>query len=358
MDKIFLYAYDRQNLGDDLFIHTITKRYPQVQFYMWSDSKNRENFRCLPNLKILDRRQGMIGVLRRIRPSLAIRYRNWLEKRCQAVVYIGGSIFMEYKNWEQIQNWWKYMVENRSVYVLGANFGPYHTEAYREKMAQIYGKMKDICFRDQYSYNLFSQIETVRQAPDILFSYPMPTAQVVQKQIFVSVINCAGRDESTGLTEYDASYVENMARLLEKYRRDGYQLVLSSFCEHEGDREGIRRILQAMNAENAADIQVLSYDGTNADGLTNAIAQSEFVVATRFHATILALVAGRPVLPVLYSDKTRHVLEDLGFDGPMIDLRTCQDYTTVGQPVSFTVDRQKLARQAQEHFRKLDEILK
>ena len=358
MRRVFLYAYDKQNLGDDLFIHTITKRYPHVQFYMWSDSKNREIFRCLPNLKIMEKGQGMMGVLDRIRPSLAVRYRNWLESRCQAVVYIGGSIFMEYQNWEHILNWWEYTAENRPFYVVGANFGPYHTEAYREKMAQIYGKMKDVCFRDQYSYNLFSQVVTVRQAPDILFGYPMPAAQVAEKQIFVSVINCAARDESHGLTEYDASYVENMACLLETYRRDGYRLVLSSFCEQEGDQEGIKKILQAMNAENAGDIQVLSYDGTNADVLAYAIAQSEFVVATRFHAAILALVAGRPVLPVLYSDKTRHVLEDLGFDGPMIDLRTCQDYTTVGRPADFLVDRQKLAREAQNHFRKLDEILK
>ena len=32
MNSVFLYAYDRQNLGDDLFVHTITKRYPDVQF--------------------------------------------------------------------------------------------------------------------------------------------------------------------------------------------------------------------------------------------------------------------------------------------------------------------------------------
>lgn len=359
MKKAFLYAYDRQNLGDDLFVHTIAKRYPHVKFYMWSDPQNRETFQCLPNLKILDRHGALVRFLNRIRPSLSSRYRNWVENRCQAVVYIGGSIFMEYDNWAQILNWWDYMAENRPFYVLGANFGPYHTEAYREQIAQIYAKMQDICFRDKYSYDLFRTVKTVRWAPDILFSHPMPQVDVAEKQVFVSIINCATRDESHNLTQYDESYVENMARLLTNYRQEGYRLVLSSFCAHEGDEEGIRKILKAMDGENAADIQVLNYDGTNADILTTAIAQSEFVVATRFHAAILAIAAGRPVLPVIYSDKTLHVLEDLGFDCTMIDLRSCEDYNTAAGSLNcFAVDRKGLAQEAQSHFEKLDEVLK
>ena len=47
MKKLFLYAYDRRNLGDDLFVHIITKRYPDVKFYMWSDKMNRETFACI-----------------------------------------------------------------------------------------------------------------------------------------------------------------------------------------------------------------------------------------------------------------------------------------------------------------------
>ena len=356
MKKAFLYAYDKQNLGDDLFVHTIANRYPHVQFYIWSDSKRRENFRCLPNLRVLGRDKGIMGFLGCIRPSLAVRYRSWIEKRCLAVVYIGGSIFMEYDSWEQILTWWDYMAEKRSFYVMGANFGPYHTEDYREKMAQIYAKMKDVCFRDRYSLDLFSQVKTVRQAPDILFSYPMPQVKVEEQQIFVSVINCAFRDGRHGLTAYDTSYVQNMAQLLSKYRQKGYRLILGSFCTHEGDDEGIGKILRVMGAEDAADIQVLSYDGTNADVLTTAIAQSEFVVATRFHAAILSIAAGRPVLPVIYSDKTLHVLEDLGFDGPMIDIRSCENYILM-EPTKIAVDVQKLAIEAQRHFKKLDEVL-
>ena len=350
MKKAFLYAYDRQNLGDDLFVHTITRRYPDVQFYMWSARKNRETFACLPNLKVIDQDSKLVHFLHKLRPSLIARYKGMIEKRCDAVVYIGGSIFMEYPNWETICIWWEWTAKNRPFYVLGANFGPWHTEDYRSKMEAIFRDCQDVCFRDRYSADLFPGI--TRQATDILFSYPMPKVPVKEKQIFVSVINCAGRDESHNLDNCDARYVENMANLLNGYLSDGHQLVLASFCKEEGDEEGVRKILAAMGCENDPRVSVLCYDGTNAEELTCAIAESEGVVATRFHALILAMAAGRPVLPIVYSDKTKHILEDVKFTGATYDLRE----NTLWMPVAMIASKVP-AGEAEKHFSELDIVL-
>ena len=349
MKKVFLYAYDRQNLGDDLFVHTITRRYPDVQFYMWSDVKNREVYACLPNLKVIDRDSRLVHLLGKLRPSLAARYKAWLEKRCDAVVYIGGSIFMEYSNWEQICTWWEWTAKNRPFYVLGANFGPWHTEAYRAKMEEIFRNCRDVCFRDKYSAGLFPGI--VRQAPDILFGYPMPRVPVKEDQVFVSAINCSGRDQSHDLNDHDTRYVSNMAALLNRLLTEGKEIVLASFCKEEGDEEGIRKILASMGAETDRRVRVLHYDGTNAQELTTAIAESGSVVATRFHATILAMAAGRPVLPIIYSDKTRHVLEDMGFSGTVYDLREDTPWT------EYTPTLAAAPVGADGHFVKLDFLL-
>ena len=353
MKRVFLYAYDRQNLGDDLFVHAITRRYPDVRFYMWSHKKNRKTYASLPNLKVIDSNSHFVQFLQKLRPSLVVRYKSWLEKRCDAVVYIGGSIFMEYPSWMQICNWWEYEAQNRPLYVLGANFGPYHTEAYREKMAEIFGSCRDVCFRDHYSKELFRNVATVRRSPDILFSYPMPKCAVKEEQIFVSVINCAGRDECHSLSQHDERYVANMAALLRRLLDAGRKLVLASFCAEEGDAEGIRKILAAMGCEQNPSVQVLHYDGTNVEEITGAIAESGGVIATRFHAAILAIAAGRPVLPLVYSDKTKHVLEDLGFAGTICDLRVDSnwDHAEMTVAVPPTVCNGG-------HFEKLDQRLR
>ena len=361
MKKIFLYAYDRQNLGDDLFVHAIAKRYPKAKLYMWTSRQNRKTYACLPNVKVVDEHSWFVRFLLKLRPSLLSRYRAWLENRCDAVVYIGGSIFIEYDNWKQIFEWWDYEAKNRPFYVLGANFGPYHTPAYRDKAAEIFGNMKDICFRDRYSYELFSDVPTVRYAPDILLGYPMPHVEVQDKQVFVSVIDCAGRDGSHGLASCDEQYVSNMASLLREYRSDGYRVVLASFCKEEGDERGIEKILNAMECENDPSVTTLFYDGTNADALTEAIAQSGFVIATRFHATILALAAGRPVLPIIYSDKTANVLKDMEFNGVTYDLRKDEiwDYPFVCKSCADDKeqDMRTMINQSTRHFARLDKVM-
>ena len=102
MKKIFLYAYDHVNLGDDLFIETIVNRYPDTEFYFWTDNENKKVFQEQMNLKIIDQDSGKIKLLNKIRPSLVARYKVGIQKKCDAQVYIGGSIFMEYPTWKNI----------------------------------------------------------------------------------------------------------------------------------------------------------------------------------------------------------------------------------------------------------------
>ena len=363
MKKVFLYAYDKQNLGDDLFVHTIVKRYLDVQFCIWSGWENRKTFQSLPNLKVVDKDGALIRTLNWLRPSLVSRYRAWLENCCQAVVYIGGSIFMEYENWEQILTWWKYEAINRPFYIIGANFGPYKSEGYRNKLADIFQDAKDVCFRDRYSYEKFCEIPTVRCAPDILFSYPMPKVPIVEKQLFISPIDCASRGEGeNSLSAYTEHYISTLSGLLKRYLRDGYRLVLASFCNAEGDDHAIEQLLSAMSlGQDDPRVKILSYDGTNVEEMTSVIAESGYVIATRFHAAILALAAGRPVFPIVYSDKTIHVLEDIGFTGKSADLRNMEPISYADSRANLDVpqmiDTVSLAEKAQKHFTILDHRL-
>ena len=143
-----------------------------------------------------------------------------------------------------------------------------------------------------------------------------------------------------------------MAMLLDGLLNRGKEIVLASFCKEEGDEEGIRKILDAMSRGKDSRIRILCYDGTNARELTEAIAESGSVIATRFHASILAMAAGRSVLPVIYSDKTKHVLQDMGFAGTVYDLREDISWTDFAPTLAVA------PAGADGHFEKLDAILK
>lgn len=363
MKRVFLYAYDKRNLGDDLFVYTIAKRYPDTKFYMWSDKTNKTTFQSLHNLKIIDKNGMFVRFLNKVHPSFVSRYRAWLECRSKAVVYIGGSIFMEYKNWKQILNWWEYEAENRPFYILGANFGPYHSEDFRNSLAKIFSHAKDVCFRDQYSYKKFCEVTTVRYASDILFSYPMKKGHVICKQIFVSPIDCSMRGEGEDtLSAYSNDYMSILSGLLKKYLEDGYDLVLASFCNAEGDDKAVRKLMRLLSlTEGDSRVKCLFYDGTNIEDILREISSSEYVIATRFHATILAIASGVPVFPIVYSNKTINVLKDIGFQGHYADLRNLgvisYEYSKANLDCSQSIDIKKLAKKAEGHFVMLDRCL-
>ena len=189
----------------------------------------------------------------------------------------------------------------------------------------------------------------------------MPTVPVDEKKVFVSLIDCASRDDSHGLAALDESYIDGMAKLLQGYLDAGHTLTLASFCRHEGDEKAIAKIRKALSvADDDSRVTDLCYDGTNADLLLSAIAGAGFVIASRFHATILALAASRPVLPIIYSDKTLHVLEDLGHQGITVDLRkeNWVGYAEAESNRAINTPIDTVRKQAQGHFAVLEQLIK
>ena len=65
MKKIFLYAYDYINLGDDLFIETIANRYPDTEIYFWTNVQNQKVFEKQKNLKIIDENSTKTKMLKK-----------------------------------------------------------------------------------------------------------------------------------------------------------------------------------------------------------------------------------------------------------------------------------------------------
>lgn len=362
MKRAFLYAYDKVNLGDDLFVRTILKHYPKTKFYIWSDRQNKVNFSDMKNLTVIDYNSLFVRTLNRLRPSLVVRYKTFFEKKSDVVIYIGGSIFMQYDPWEEFANWWEYEAENRSLYVIGANFGPYQTEDFRIRFNRIFSKLHDICFRDKYSFDQFSDVEMVRYAPDILFSAMGEFSGMEKKKsVFVSPINCnrKGKDELC-LSDKESVNNAELERICRFYIEDGYSVTLSSFCKEEGDEEIVKRIYDELAS---TFVEVLNYNGKNLDDIMKRIASSEYVIGERFHAVVLGLAAGCQVLPVIYSDKTKNILKDLGFSGQMADIRTMKNgdinYHLLRKSSSNQTipDIERISGLCLDHFKVLDEVL-
>jgi colanic acid/amylovoran biosynthesis protein len=113
-----------------------------------------------------------------------------------------------------------------------------------------------------------------------------------------------------------------------------------------------------MDDELRKKIETYMYRGDLDEALT-VLAKSEVVVASRFHASILGLLFGKKVLPMAYSDKTTNILNDMNFEGPVIDIRKIDEFD--GSTFDFSslkindVSAQKTL--AEKQFQELDKVL-
>lgn len=321
MKKILLHGYTQNNLGDDLFFRVITDRYPDVKFYLPTlRTENKSVFSDISNLKIVD----FLGISKLtshktyLLPKL---YSKLYMKRFDAVVCIGGSLFIDQKNppvyhrrevenYSFIQDWEIAAKAGKPYFVLGANWGPCFNDYFFENFNRAFDSITDIYFRDSFSADVFKAKKNIRHGGDILMGAEYVKNAVSckskKKQVAISVIDVSQKSEYQSSGD---SYTNKIVDICREFTGLGYEVILMSFCRSEGDETQIDRIIGKLGG--IENVRVLNYS-ENICEMLSAIAESELVIASRFHATVLGWTLGTPVFSLVYSNKTIHMLEDCG----------------------------------------------
>lgn len=360
MKKVTILAYSVSNLGDDLFVKILCNRYPHVQFTLLSSRKYGYAFASIPNLNVVFSIPKVDGIFRRLK--LRFTMQNLMTKRlCQqadAVVSIGGSIFMQGRNWQaQADDFLEYCNSSSKFYILGSNFGPYKDEIFKRTYSSIFNLVEDVCFRDQYSYKIFSDHENVRYAPDIVFTHKHKLKQCDSKTIIISLIDLSNREQ---LEKYAKEYYAKMAAITKGLIDRGYHVCLFSFCTFEGDMRAIDHVLSSVGESYRDQLSIYEYAG-NLEEAIEVLSDSTAIIATRFHAMILGFTMNKVVLPLIYSNKSENVLADIGFTGlftrieniEQLDTAKAIEYLQLAKPIEVGT----YSDLAEKQFIHLDEFL-
>lgn len=359
--KILVDAYFAQNLGDDLFLKVLFDRYPNVIFHLLTANKNYSKlFRIYKNVKIIKSLCLNLGNLTyNLFDKIHNRFLKY--KNYDALVIIGGSIFMETKNWKDSLMAREYLPEkikniDRKTYILGANFGPFEDEQYPKEYMEFFAKFDDVCFRDTYTYNLFKDLGNVRYAPDIVFNLEKEDSLQKKNVIGFSVIDIQNRN---GLKDYHNKYIKKIGDIIKRCVEHGYNIKLFSFCEREGDMRAINLLLKGLDPLYKEHIQVVNY-GEDIDFFLDEFKSCISVVGTRFHSVILGLLFDQNVFPIIYSDKTFNVLKDLDIEKESIfikDIGNLEVEKVLAVLSNNRLNNQTVIFEAGHQFQELDKLL-
>lgn len=352
MKNVKLNMYLKQNLGDDLFLKVILERYPNTVFHIQSDINYKKTFlKKYKNVKIY---QGMKNKI--INFIYFITKQNkkmfhYIKNKCDLMITLGGSMFIEKNKSEELlkkELEHLYLNDYKPYYIIGSNFGPYQNSYYKKIYESIFLKAEVVNFREEYSHNLFKNINHVHFYPDVVFSLNKDYIEVKnKKEVTISVMNI----------KKDA-YYEKMIELIHFFLKKNYQINLVSFCKYEGDEKAIQKIMNQL--DNKEKIHIYNYRG-NIDKILKVIAQSKIVVATRFHACVLGLLFNKTVIPISYSNKTLNVLKDLKFKGKIIDINKIEEFNIAKlteDDLNYRLNIDNQIQEANKHFNELDKVLK
>lgn len=362
--RVLVYAYYAQNFGDDLFLKVLFDRYPDVEWELLTANRNYNKiFLEYPNVRIIySYRQLKFGESH-INPFFILNNKLFNYKKFDALIIIGGSLFMQSPAWRMKLDERQYLVEsfkrlNKKVYLLGANFGPFKEKGFVSAYRDLLSKCDDVCFREEYSYHLFKDIKQVRKAADIVFNMETYNLdQLKEKIIGFSIINLETRNE---LKMYEKKYIEKMVDLIEAYIKQEYKINLYSFCENEGDLKCINMIKGMLNQQYKEKVEIINYQG-NINAIIDSFKTCEVIIGTRFHSIILAMLFNQKFFPIIYNQKTYNVLKDFEMDGVgnyIQDLDAVSVEDIIDQAKNNTVKNRDIFRSAIEQFKNLDSFLR
>lgn len=377
--NVKLKAYSEGNLGDDLFLEIICARYPKAAFTLCGFKKFRNIYNKIPNLRYRcydSFSVRLISKIKRIFNSLfgtksnsmlvtEVAFEEKYSKAADVNVYITGSGFMNAESeFDTLPQ--KYLDEknyyDRKPYLIGCNFGPFAHKEYLDMYTRLFALASDVCFRDSYSLSLFPDLDNVRYAPDVVFSYDTDHLTDISIDIddymLISAANLAKDKDSAAA--YSDEYISMLRRIVAERNKHQKKTVFIAFSEAQGDLDVINQALDGIMDKNLN--YVYSYPAVSSEFCLNLFKNASSVFATRYHAMVLGLLFEKKVCALCYNEKILHVLQDIDKNAPIISLDEIAEVTAeqIENEKMYQIDHNKLNEivlLSKKQFAELDKVL-
>ena len=323
-NNILLFACIEKNIGDDLFIYTISNRYKNVVFRISAEAKYG-TLKKLDNLLFDKDLEKWIkysnyvseNIIKEFFRSILIKYYKRKVGYSEIAIYIVGNAFknMRYHG-KKDSRWLNERVDLVDrFYLLSTNFGPYTDKRWEKDCEDVFGRITDLCFRDKKSFDIFRSLPNVRCKPDAILSLGKRD-HLNNNYIVVSMIDCkmSGRPEE--LCQASTNYEDKICEIVNHYTSLGKKVVLLNSNTLQ-DLPATKRVYSRIMNHNA--VSIYNYEGM-LEEVFDIFKNAEMVFATRLHTIILSWLYSVPVIPIIYDIKVKGLLDECCFDDFYINI--------------------------------------
>lgn len=336
------------NLGDDMFLDHLASSFPDSIFVpFYPGAKYDAFFGNYANIRKFEY-TFLDKIAAKLKISNKLQDYSLMAKNFDGLIFLGGGIFREESYWKEVFTYrtaitTAFKDQNLPVHFVGCNFGPFQTEGFKDIHKTLFNSCTTVQFRDTKSFSLFKDLPTVSYAPDLLWDYSLPKVLREEKTLGISVIDT---NHKSGLEHYSQDYIENHLKIINSYLGEGYKIKLFSFCENEGDL----KICNELAKVAPSDIEILNYNGNIQEYLI-AFGSCSEIIAARFHAVIIAMKYNIPVLPIIYGDKTRNLLQDLRFKNAIIEFDILNEIKKIDTKNYVHPEIANFVKEASQHLK-------
>jgi len=351
-------AYLDNNLGDDLFVDLLARRYRDHEIHLIRDGRVTLNVD-------LQRHANLHTVT--LKRALLELY------SFDALVIVGGSIFQDipaYYRYDLRRNALVTLARllGKAVFIIGCNIGPIHSRKGKRFTRYCIARANAISVRDSASLAFLEswQCRTPHtMGSDLIFSYPFQPAgrsSSRPRRLGISVVNV-----NRPAAEI-ASYIEKLAELAEAHLSKGAEQEVTFFGFNGGgngqnDSVPTAAIVQRL-AGYTRQITLQQYGpSVPIAEFLGSFGSCHTLVCSRFHSVVLALSFGIPFFPIVYSDKTLNLLHDIGYAGPVahyLAMNELDVQATLGdlvRPAGATSFSPAYIESSRKHFVALDDFI-
>jgi colanic acid/amylovoran biosynthesis protein len=308
--------------------------------------------------------RGLAVLARLLLPAAAFRQ---LERLAQVdlVVSTGGTYLVEHYQFEKnLFDLTAAILLRRPVALFTQSLGPFTRTRSRRRMRWIADRAVAVLVRDRKSADHLADIgcrlDNVHVVPDAAFALealaPRTTRPPERPRVAVSVREW--KHFRTSPAEGFANYVACIRELVVHLVRDrGADVTFLSTCQGlpdywTDDSKTASRIVDDLPPDVRASVLV-DREFRTPDALLRELAGYSAVVATRMHMAILALCAGRPVVPIAYEFKTEELFRALGYGHLIHDIETVRADALLASVDRVLDDAEDIGRDLRRKAREL-----